>query len=77
MKLKDLKFYLNSLPDRLDNFSVVNGEMVTNKDDKMLVLMNNSLATVYVDEKTKEVQFLHQTEQDIKDLINNIGDGDS
>jgi hypothetical protein len=74
MILKDLKAYLLSLPTRLDNFTVVNGEMIANKDDKVLVLTNNTLATVYVDEKLKEIQFLHQSEEDIKTLLRTNGD---
>lgn len=77
MILKDLKAYLLSLPTRLDNFVVVNGEMIANADDKLLVFTNNSLHTVYVDEKLKEIQFLHQSEDDIKNLLNTTDNGDS
>lgn len=70
MKLKELKQYILSLPPRLDNFSVVNGEMIANKDDKMIVFVNNTLATIYVDEEMKQIQFLHQSEDEIKDMLN-------
>lgn len=71
MKLKELKQYINTLPERLDDFDVVNGELVVVESEKSLALINNSVSTIYVDEKTKEVQFLHQSEQDVKDLLIN------
>ena len=71
MKLKELKQYINTLPERLDDFDVVNGELVVVESEKSLALVNNSVSTIYVDEKTKEVQFLHQSEQDVKDLLIN------
>lgn len=76
MILKELKEYILSLPTRLDSFKVVNGEMVATKGEATLAMVNNQLSTIYVDEKTSEIQFLHQTEQDIKDLVNNTLNGD-
>lgn len=69
MKLKELKEYIISLPVRFDEFNVVNGELIVVKDDETLMLVNNSIMTVYVDEKTKEIQFLHQSEDDVRDLL--------
>lgn len=69
MTLKELKEYIGSLPARLDHFNVVNGELVVLKDEESLALINHSIVTAYVDESTKEIQFLHQSEQDIKDLL--------
>ncbi len=69
MKLKELKEYITSLPSRLNDFEVVNGEMVLVKEDEALMLVNHSVSTVYVDESTKEIQFLHQSEDEIKDLL--------
>jgi hypothetical protein len=71
MKLKELKDYINSLPSRLDDFTVVNGEMVNVEDGKNLMLVNNTVVTVYVDEETSEIQILHQSEDDIKDMVIN------
>jgi hypothetical protein len=36
---------------------VVNGEMVNAEDGKNLMLVNNTVVTVYVDEETSEIQF--------------------
>jgi hypothetical protein len=75
MTLKELKDYITSLPARLDNFSIVNGEMIVVEREKSLALINHSVQTVYVDESTKEIQFLHQTENDVRDLLTDKGDG--
>ena len=75
MILNELKEYINSLPSRLGEFTIVNGEMVTHQEEKSLVLINHSIHTVYVDEVTKEIQFLHQTENDIRDLLIDKDDG--
>ncbi len=71
MKLKELKEYLLSLPERLDDFSIVNGELVVSENDEIdFVFVSNTVHTVYVDEKLKEIQVLHQSEEDIKNLMN-------
>ena len=69
MKLKELKEYILSLPERLDDFNIINGELVENEMDESFVFISNTIHTVYVDEKLKEIQFLHQTEDDIKNLM--------
>ena len=74
MTLKELKQYISSLPSRLDNFNVVNGEMIVVKEQQSLALINHSVQTVYVDEELKEIQVLHQTEADIRDLLTRDGD---
>ena len=77
MKLKDLKDYVMSLPERLDDFEVVNGELTSSEDGLTYVLVNNSVYTTYVDEKTKEIQFLHQSDEDIRNLILNKTNGNT
>lgn len=70
MKLKELKEYISSLPERLDDFNVINGELTESENDASLIFLSNTVHTVYVDEKLKEIQFLHQSEDDIKNLLN-------
>jgi hypothetical protein len=45
--------------------------MVNVEDGKNLMLVNNTVVTVYVDEETSEIQILHQSEDDIKDMVIN------
>lgn len=69
MTLRELKTFINSIPEDMDDFIVVNGEFMLDKDDKTFIMGNNKVLTAYVDRPNKEVQFLHQTDKDVKDLI--------
>ncbi len=71
MTLKELKTYINSIPNKMDEFEMVNGEFGLGKDGVTFVMTNNSIMTIYVDEKNKEIQFLHQTDKDVKDILLN------
>jgi hypothetical protein len=71
MTLKELKTYINSIPNNMDEFEMVNGEFGLGKDSVTFVMTNNSIMTIYVDEKNKEIQFLHQTDKDVKDILLN------
>lgn len=69
MTLKELKKYINTIPDEYDNLLVVNGEFCLAKDGNTFVMTNNEVMTVFIDNKTGEIQFLHQTDKDVKDMI--------
>lgn len=69
MRLDELKQYINSIPDEMDSFNVVNGEFGVANDDVTFVMTNREILTIYVDKRNKEIQFLHQTEQDVKDIM--------
>jgi hypothetical protein len=74
MTLKELKKYVNSIPEKMDDYNVVNGEFGVANDNETFVMTNNEVLTIYVDMKNKEVQFLHQTDEDVKNILL---DGDS
>ncbi len=77
MTLKELKQYINAIPNEYDNLLVVNGEFTIAKDGNTFVMSNNEVMTVFIDNKTGEIQFLHQTDKDVKEMIvglDNIGD---
>jgi tricorn protease-like protein len=76
MTLGELKQYINSIPEDMDNYTVVNGELGMAKDGNTFVMTNNEVHTAYVDVKNGEVQFLHQSDKDVKDLILGL-DGDT
>jgi hypothetical protein len=76
MILKELKEYILSIPEDMDEFMVVNGEFTLDKDGNTFVMENNEVHTAYVDVNNKEVQFLHQTDKEVKDMILGL-DGDS
>jgi len=74
MTLYELKVYVNSIPEEMDEFNVVNGEFGLVKDGNTFVMTNNEVLLCYVDEKNQEVQFLHQTDKEVRDILI---DGDS
>lgn len=69
MTLGELKEYINSIPEEMDNYTVVNGELGLAKDGNTYIMTNNEVHTAYVDTKNGEIQFLHQSDKDVKDLI--------
>lgn len=69
MTLNNLKQYINSIPEEMGEYNVVNGEFGVANDNQTFVMTNNEVLTVYVDTKNKEVQFLHQTDEDVKNIL--------
>jgi len=69
MTLGELKDFINSIPDTMDGFNVVNGEFGLASDGNTFVMTNNEVMTVYVDENNGEVQFLHQTDKDVRNIL--------
>jgi hypothetical protein len=69
MTLKELKKYVNTIPEKMDDYNVVNGEFGVAKDNETFVMTNNEVLTIYIDLKNEEVQFLHQTDEDVKNIL--------
>lgn len=69
MELKEFRAFINSIPTDMDDYTMVNGEFTVAKDGKTFVMSNNKILTAYVDRPNKEVQILHQTDKDVKDMI--------
>lgn len=69
MKLSELKAFINSIPAEMDDFTVVNGEFTLDKDGNTFIMSNKAVLTAYVDRPNSEVQLLHQTDKEVKDLI--------
>jgi len=59
MKLKNIKVWLNSLPDEFDEFNCVNGEEGI-IDEQYHYRIDKPIISCYIDEETKEVVFCHQ-----------------
>ena len=69
MTLKELKAYVKSLPEGLDELEMVNGEMTKSTEHKAFMLVNKPIVTIYADVKNNELQFFHQSQEDIKNLL--------
>lgn len=61
MKLKELKDWLNSLPEEFDDYPCVNGEEgIVNEEYHYRV--DKHIVACFVDEENKEVVLCHQEE---------------
>jgi hypothetical protein len=69
MTLRELKTFIISIPNDMNDFNVVNGEFCLDKDGNTFIMKNNSIMTIYVDKNNNEVQFLHQTDEDVKNIL--------
>lgn len=72
MTLGEIKIFINSIPENMNHFEAVNGEFTLDKDGNTFIMKNNSIMTIYVDQKNNDVQFLHQTDEDVKNIL--LGD---
>jgi hypothetical protein len=62
MKLKELKDWLDTLPDEFLEYSVVNGE-VGIIDDEYHYRVDKPVTTLTVDEENKEIIILNDTQE--------------
>ena len=69
--IKELKNFLNSLPTKFDDFGMVNGE-VTSIDSSYYARVDKPIIHLEIDEESKEFLLLHQSKEDINDIINNL-----
>lgn len=68
MKLSELKEFINSLPEEMDDFTVVNGEygfMDEENEEGFIYRVDKPVLAINVDEKDMEVVLLHQTREDL------------
>ena len=80
MTLRELKDFISKLPQEMDNFMVVNGEvgyLDPENEDSMVYRVDNPIVTLYVDEETEEICMFHQTREDVKEVLKNSNNGDT
>lgn len=78
MTFKELKNFIAQLPDDMDTFEVVNGEVgyIDPEDDNSVVYrVDKPIIALYVDEDSKEICFFHQTQEDVNNVIKPNLDG--
>jgi hypothetical protein len=74
MTLGELKEFINKLPEHMDEFYVINGEVgyVDPEDyDSAVYRLDKPIIALYVDEKSEEICFFHQTQDDVTNLLPN------
>lgn len=76
MTFKELKDFVNRLPETMDEFEVVNGEvgyLDPTDDDSAVYRVDKPIIALYVDESSKEICFFHQTQEDVSKVTDNFG----
>lgn len=77
MTLKELRKFINEIPEEMDNYELVNGEFgyLDMEDDNSVVYrVDKPISTLYVDEQSQEVCFFHQTREDVTEFYNQTND---
>lgn len=77
MTLKELRKFINEIPEEMDNYELVNGEFgyLDMEDDNSVVYrVDKPISTLYVDEQSQEVCFFHQTREDVNEFYNQTND---
>jgi len=72
MTLGELKEFIANIPDSMDGYSIVNGEvgLLDPEDENSLVYrLDKPIIALYVDEHGREVCFFHQTQEDVNDKL--------
>lgn len=72
MTLKQLRELIADLPEDFDAYNVVNGEvgLLDPEDETSAVYrVDNPIIAMYVDKKTEEVCFFHQTQEDVRNVF--------
>ena len=64
---KEMRNFLISLPEDFDNFTIVNGEVAAVQGE-FYVRIDKPVVQLSIDETSKELLILHQTEDEINDI---------
>ena len=59
MTLKELKGFINRLPDTLDDYKVENAEYIESKGDDVKYRLDKPVVAIYVKEDTKELLIMN------------------
>ncbi len=72
MTLGELKGFIKTLPPEMDEYFVMNGEVgyVDPQDENSAVYrLDKPIIALYVDEKSGEICFFSQTQEDVTNLL--------
>lgn len=75
MQLRDIREYINKLPVSFDHFELMSGEMgLIDPDDTSSAVyrLDKAIISAYVDEKTEEVCFFTQSDENINEIVKQI-----
>jgi hypothetical protein len=75
--IKELKEFLSILPEHMDEFEMVNGEVNELPETGYYGRVDKPIIHIEIDEENKEFLLLHQSEEDINNIIDNAKNGNS
>lgn len=73
MKLKELRHFLDQIPEAMDDYEIVNGEvgyLDMEDEDSMVYRVDKPIVALYVDDHSNEICFFHQTQEDVNKVYN-------
>lgn len=68
--IKELKAFLNRLPEEFDDYGLVNGEVIG--ADEYYARVDKPIVHLEIDETTKEFLLLHQSESELEEILKEI-----
>jgi hypothetical protein len=75
--IKELKEFLSILPEHMDEFEMVNGEVSSLTETGYYARVDKPIIHLEIDENNGEFLLLHQSEEDISKIIYEAKNGDS
>ena len=75
--IKELKEFLSILPEHMDEFEMVNGEVSPLTETGYYARVDKPIIHLEIDEDNGEFLLLHQSEEDIDKIIDEVKNGDS
>lgn len=73
--VRELKEFLSRLPEHMDNFEMVNGEVSELPESGYYARIDKPIIHLEIDEHNNEFLLLHQTEEEINDIIDSVKNG--
>jgi len=74
----ELKTFLDRLPEHMDAFEMVNGEVSELTETGYYARVDKPIIHLEIDEENGEFLLLHQSQEEITDIVNSVNnDGNS
>lgn len=80
MTLGELREFINQIPEEINHYQLVNGEvgkLDMDDDDSVVYRIDKPIIAFYVDDHSQEVCFFHQTQEDVNQIYNANNDDDT
>lgn len=74
--IKELKSFLNSLPEHMDEFEMVNGEVSELTETGYYARVDKPIIHIEIDEETREFLLLNQSQEEVDKIIDSAKNND-